>query len=121
MVADAEVGGGVEAGDGAGGDVAPVISGEEQGLVEAGGLVDGLEVLYVGVIVGEVAVLILNLRHEDGAATTQLEWGGLLGEAFDPAFGWEHEGGVVGTDLEAVGGVADEPRGRPPKSHSAQE
>ena len=109
VVSDAEVGGGVEAGDGAVGDVAPVVRGVEEGVVESIFFVDGFEVLHVGVVGAEVSVLVFDLGHEDGAASTDLEGSDFLGEAIDPAFCGDHEGGVVGAESSGGFGVGEEP------------
>jgi len=46
----------------------------------------------------EAAVFVFDLGDEDGASAADLEGGGLLGEASDPALGGNHEGGVVGAE-----------------------
>ncbi len=115
MVADAEVDTGEDAGDAAGGEFVAAVDGVEEGVGEAGADEDVAHVGHVGVGgVGwgvKAAVLVFNLRDDDGAAATDLEWGGLLGEAVDPALGGDHEGGVVGAEGGGHAGVFEEPGG----------
>ena len=98
VVADAEVGGGEETGEITLGDVAPVIGGVKEGGGEAGVFECGFEVGHVGLVGSEVAVLVFDLGHEDGAAVADLEGGDLLPEAMDPAIGWDEEAWVGGAE-----------------------
>ena len=62
-------------------------------------------------MLSEAAVLVFDLGDEDGTAAAYLEWGGFLGEAVDPAFDGNHEGGVVGAERGGHAGVFEEPGG----------
>ena len=76
---DAEVDAGEDAGDSAGGEFFVAVDGVEEGVGVAGVDEDVAHVGHVGVGgVGwgtwEASVLVFNLRDDDGAAATDLEW-----------------------------------------------
>jgi hypothetical protein len=69
----AEVDAGEDTVDFAGGEGARRVDRVEELFVEAGGDEDIAHVVHVGVVVGEIAVLIFNLRSDDGAAVFNLQ------------------------------------------------
>ena len=115
--ADAEVDSGIDAGDAAEGEFVAAVDGVEEGGGVAGAEEDVAHVGHVGVsgvgrlVLGEAAVFVFDLRDEDGTAVADLEWGGFLREAIDPALDGDHEGGVVGAEGGGHAGVFEEPCG----------
>src|SRR5437016_213061 len=119
MLAEAEVDSGEDAGDAAVGELVAAVDGVEEGAGVAGTEGDVAHVDHVGVdwvgwggiLLGEAAVFVFNLGDDDWAAVTDLERGGLLGEAVDPALDGDHEGRVVGAQRGGHARVFEEPGG----------
>src|SRR5262249_24722153 len=88
------------------------VDGVEERFGEADAVEEIVQLAHVGVVVGEVAVLVLNLCGEDGAAVVELERSDLLGEAADPALDGDHEGGVGAAECCGHARVFKEPGGK---------
>ena len=73
------------------GTVAAAVGGVEQRLREAGVDEQLVDLLHVGVVVAEGAVLVFDLGDEDGAAAADLQRREFLAKAIDPACGGLHE------------------------------